>query len=289
MAYKIVFAFLKLISRLPFWVLHLKSDFIYLLLYYVIGYRKKVILNNLAIAFPNQTSRENKKIARKFVRHFADFLIESLKTLSISEKELQKRYIYKNQQLIQNQIDAGKSILIVAGHVANWEWLFYYGKVCGIYSWAAYSPLKNVIFDNLMVTNRERYGSKVFPSKKAANMLVQFAKEGKQFANMLVADQSPTANYKYRAKFFGQNVPFFNGAEAYAKKYHLPVFYVNIQKTARSKYEVEFIPITLNPQETEESWITSEYIRLMEENIYQAPENYLWSHRRFKHALTSKL
>ncbi len=289
MAYKIVFAFLKLLSRLPFWVLHVKSYFIYLLLYYVIGYRKKVILNNLAIAFPNQTSKENKKTARKFVHHFADFLIESLKTLSISEEELQKRYVYKNQHLVQDQIDAGKSIMVVAGHVANWEWLFYYGRVSGILSWTAYSPLKNPIFDKMMVANRERYGFKVFPSKKAANKFAQFAAEGKQFVNFLAADQSPTVNYKYRAKFLGQDVPFFIGAETYAKKYDLPVFYANVQKTGRSKYEVKFIPITLNPQETEQSWITSEYIRLMEENIYQAPENYLWSHRRFKHAQTSKV
>lgn len=289
MAYKIVFAFLKLISRLPFWVLHLKADFIYLLLYYVIGYRKKVILNNLAIAFPNNTNKENKKTARKFVHHFADFLIESLKTLSISEQELQKRYVFNNSQLIQDQINAGKSIMVVAGHVANWEWMFYYAKVCGILSWTAYSPLKNPIFDKMMVTNRERYGFKVFPSKKAVNKFVQFAAEGKQFINFLAADQSPTANYKYRAIFLGQDVPFFIGAETFAKKYDLPVFYANIQKTARSKYEVKFIPITMKPQETESSFITSEFIRLMEENIYQAPEYYLWSHRRFKHAQTSKV
>lgn len=287
MTYKIVFAFLKLLSRTPFWCLHRISDFFYILLYYVIGYRKKVILNNLIIAFPEHSLRENKRIAKKFVRHFADFLIESLKTLSISEKELQDRYIYTNQHIVQKYIDDGRSIMVVTGHTANWEWMFYYGRVSGILSWTAYSPLSNLIFDKLMVINRERYGFKVVPSKRAANSFIQMKKEGTQFVNFLMSDQSPPANYKYRTSFLGQDVPFYIGPEVYAKKYDLPVFYASIRKTSRSKYTVTFIPITSDPQKTEQSWITSEYIRLMEEDIHRAPEHYLWSHRRFKHATIS--
>ena len=287
MIYKIVFAFLKLLSRLPFWCLHRISDGFYVLLYYVIGYRKKVILRNLAIAFPDNSLKENKKIAKKFVRHFADFLIESLKTLSISERELQKRYVYINEHLALEQIEAGKSLMMVAGHYANWEWLFYLKKVTKVLTWAAYTPLSNSIFDKLMAANRERYGFKVVPSRKAAYALAQFNKEGTQFVNCLMADQSPRANYKYRAVFFGKEVPFFMGPEAYAKKYDLPVFYGRIKKVARSKYTAELIPITLKPQETEAGWITAEYIRLMEEDIRSEPEYYLWSHRRFKHAASS--
>jgi len=288
MAYKIIFVFLKLLSRLPFWCLHLISDFLYLLLYYVIGYRKKVILSNLSIAFPNNSLKENKKIAKKFVKHFADFLIESLKTLSISEKELQKRYVYINEHLALEQIKAGKSLMMVTGHYGNWEWLFYLRKITKILSWAAYTPLSNRIFDKLMVTNRERYGFKVVPSKKAASTLVRYNKKGTQFVNCLMSDQSPRKDYKYRAVFLGKEVPFFIGPEAYAKKYNLPVFYGRIKKIARSKYTAEIIPITVSPQETKDGWITSEYIRLMEEDIKNAPEYYLWSHRRFKHASFAK-
>lgn len=244
-------------------------------------------MSNLAIAFPKNSLAENKKIARKFVRHFADFLIESLKTLSISEKELKKRYVYINQDLAQKEIDAGKSLMMVAGHFANWEWLFYYAKVTGVLSWAAYTPLSNPIFDRLMVANRERYGFKVFPSRKAATTLARMHQEKIQFVNCLMADQSPRADYKYRAQFLGKDVPFFMGPEAYAKKYNLPVFYGSIKKVGRSKYTVEVIPITVDPESTAQGWITSEYIRLIEKDIQEVPEHYLWSHRRFKHAAKS--
>ncbi|MBN2236170.1 MAG: lysophospholipid acyltransferase family protein, partial [Bacteroidales bacterium] len=150
--------------------------------------------------------------------------------------------------------------------------------------WTAYSPLSNPIFDKMMVTNRERYGFKVVPSRKAASMLQTLHAEGTQFVNCLMSDQSPRANYKYRTKFLGKDVPFFLGPEAYAKKYNLPIMYGRIKKIARSKYTAEIIPITLNPQDTPDGWITSEYIRLMEEDIKNAPMHYLWSHRRFKHA-----
>ncbi|MDA3906463.1 MAG: lysophospholipid acyltransferase family protein [Bacteroidales bacterium] len=287
MVYKVVFIFLKLLSRLPFWCLHRISDVLYLLLYYIIRYRRKVIFSNLAIVFPDHSILENAIIAKKFVRHFSDFLVESLKTLSISEKELKERYIYLNHELIQKQIENGKSIMLVTGHNGNWEWLFYYGQVTNVLSWAAYTPLSNPVFDKLMVINRERYGFKVVPSKKAANKFAQLNSEKMQFVNCLMSDQSPSANYKYRATFLGKDVPFFIGPEAYSKKYDLPVFYGSIRKVARSKYAAEFIPISMNPKEEDEGWITSEYIRLLELDIHREPENYLWSHRRFKHAKTS--
>ncbi len=287
MTYKIVFTFLKLLSRLPFWCLHRISDFFYVLLYYVIGYRKKVIFSNLSIAFPDNSLKENKKIAKKFVRHFADFLIESLKTLTISEKEIQQRYVYSDKHNTYKQIYDGRSLMSVAGHYGNWEWMIYLNKITNIFSWAAYTPLSNPVFDKLMVANRERFGFKVIPSGKAAASLSRFNKEGTQFINCLLADQSPRADYKYRAVFFGQDVPFYMGPEAYAKKYDLPVIYGRVKKVARSKYTIDLIPITLKPQETEAGWITAEYIRLMEEDIRKAPEYYLWSHRRFKHAASS--
>lgn len=245
-------------------------------------------MDNLAIAFPDNTLSENKKIARKFVRHFADFFMESLKTLTISEKELNKRYVYLNPEIMLNEINKGKSILFTASHYANWEWLFYFGKITGIYTWVAYSPLSNPIFEKLMVFNRERYGLKVIPSKKTASNLSHLMSVGVQNVNCLMADQSPPANYKYRATFLGKDVPFFMGPEAYAKKYDLPIFYGSVKKVGRSKYTLEMIPISIKPQETEAGWISSEYIRLIEADIRNAPEYYLWSHRRFKHAAKSE-
>lgn len=284
MGYRIVFELLKLLSRLPFWCLHRISDLLFLVLYYLIGYRRNVILNNLAIAFPANSIKENKKIARKFVRHFADIVVESVKTLTISEKELQKRYIYINQHLVQDEINTGRSIMMVAGHFANWEWLFYYANITGVLTWAAYKPMSNPIFDKLMVVNRERFGFKVIPSEKSADSLAQFNSENTQNVNCLMADQTPHEDYKYRALFLGKDVPFFIGPESYAKKYDLPIFYGSIKKVGRSKYTVKVIPITLHPHETKLGWITDEYIRLIEEDIRDVPEHYLWSHRRFKHA-----
>ncbi len=282
--YALFFKSLKLVSRLPFWCLHRISDFLYFVLYYLVRYRKNVIATNIRTAFPNNTAKENKKIAKKFVRHFGDFLMETLKTLSISEKQLQKRYKYHKLDLIQDQLNSGKNVMVLAAHMANWEWIFYASQLLKGNFWTAYSPLKNAVFDKLMVNNRERYGFKVVPSKKVAQTFVELERNKKQYINCLMSDQSPLAHYKYRAVFLGQDVPFFIGPEVYSTKYNLSVFYLSIKKVARSKYEAELIPITINPQKTEKGWITSEYIRLMEQDIKNNPEYYLWSHRRFKHA-----
>jgi len=285
MLFKIVFAFLKLIARIPFWCLHLISDILYLVLYYGIQYRKKVILSNLAIAFPENSLTDNKKTAKKFMRHFADFLSESLKGISITDKELHKRYKYLNAALIKDEIAKDKSIILLIGHYGNWEWLVAnLGRVFGILGWAAYKPLSNPLFDKLMVANREQFGFKVIPSGKSAAALKQFCEKGTQFINLLAADQSPPVNYKYRTKFLGQNVPFFIGPEVYAKRYDLSVFYGRILKKSRSNYTVEFIPITMNAAQTDDTWITSQYIKSLEEDIKNTPDYYLWSHRRFKHA-----
>ncbi len=284
MLYKIVFALLKTLSRLPFWCLHRIADILFFILYYLIGYRKKVIMNNLNIIFPEKDSKELKKIAKKFVWNFADFLVESLKTLSITEKQLQQRYVFKNPDLIQKEIDAGKNSMILAGHFINWEWMFYFSRVTKILTWTAYTPLSNPIFDKLMVLNRERFDFKVVPSKIAAKTFGEFNSEGRQFVNCLMSDQSPQSKYKNRAIFLGKDVPFYIGPEAYAKKYNLSLFYAKIIKQGRSRYTIDFIPITLNPKNTDSNWITSEYIRLLEEDIQQQPSNYLLSHRRFKHA-----
>lgn len=284
MIYKFVFAFLRLLSRLPFWFLHGLADVFFVLLYYVIGYRRKVIMANLAVVFPENTLRQNKKIARKFTRHFADFLIESLKTLSISEKALKKRYMYKNNSLIMEQLNKGKSVVIVAGHYGNWEWISYFAKLTDVFTWAAYAPLTNRVFDRLMVNNRQRYGFTMVPSSKVSGLFRTLVSENKHFVNCLLADQSPQAKYKYRTQFLGQDVPFYIGTEVYAKKYNLAVFYGRIKKIARSKYVAEMVPITINAPETPNGWITSEYIRLLEKDIREEPAYYLWSHRRFKHA-----
>jgi len=261
------------------------SDVFYYLLFYVIKYRKKVIIENIKIAFPENTIRENHDVARKFVKHFADFLIESLKTLSIKEEVLRKRYVFLNPEIVQDFVKQERSPLVLASHYGNWEWMFYYPQITKVETWAAYTPLSNPIFDRLMVMNRERYGLKVVPSKQAAANYVRLKNEGVTYVNCMASDQSPAAHYKNRAEFLGKNVPFFAGPEAYAKKFNLPVFYSRIRKVARSKYTLEHILITDDPSNTEPNWITSEYIRLMEEDIKRAPEFYLWSHRRFKHAM----
>ncbi len=284
MTYKIVFAFIKLLSRMPFWCLYIISDIFYLLLYYVVKYRRKVILSNLAITFPSNTLIENKIIARKFTRHFADVLLETFKLTSLSPEKAKKIFHYSNPELIEEELKKQKNIMILPGHMGNWESIFAFALYTEVKNFAAYAPLSNSFFNRMMKSNRERFGCKAVSAALISDEIKTNVEQKIQFINFLVADQSPPSNYSFRSRFFGQDVPFFFGPEAYAIKYNQSVFFAHTRKTKRSRYIINFIPITSESQKNSPQWITNEYIRLLEVAISENPEHYLWSHRRFKHA-----
>jgi KDO2-lipid IV(A) lauroyltransferase len=284
LAFAITYPFIYLLSRLPMRVLYALSDFFFFLMYNVIGYRKKVVLENLKLAFPKKSEEERKKIAKDFFKHLTDLIMESVKAFSISEKEISKRYTYKNPELVNNFTKQGRSIALVAAHQANWEWsislpLVLDGNVSG-----AYTKLGNPYFEKVVRSSREKYGIIGYKTSETVKGMQKNFAEKTQGLYILLSDQSPQLHKTfYWNEFFGIQVPMHTGAEMLAKRFDLVVINYITRKVKRGYYETEFQLITDTPKEFEDYQITDKYTRLTENNIKQQPALYLWSHKRFKH------
>jgi KDO2-lipid IV(A) lauroyltransferase len=282
--FAITYPIIWLFSRLPMRVLYIKSDIFFFLIYYVFGYRKKVVLQNISYAFPEKSKAEKKKIAKKFFHHFTDLFVESIKAFSISEKQVVKRYTYKNPELIEKYIKEGKSIALVGAHLANWEWSFNLPLFIDCKINGAYTSLGNKYFDKIVKNSREKFGYNCYKSSKTVRAIHRDYSNKIQGVYLLLSDQSPQLEHTvYWQKFLNVNVPIYTGAESLAKRFNLVVINCLTKKIKRGYYEAEFQLITDKPNEFENYKITDKYIKLTEENIKNQPEFYLWSHNRFKH------
>ena len=280
LSYPIIWCF----SILPMRLLYIISDFLYLIVYFIFGYRKAIVLENLKIVFPNKSEKQRKTIAKQFYRHFTDNFVETIKAISIGEKEILKRYQYQNPALVKELLAKGKSIAFVSAHQANWEWSVNAPLVLNANVKGAYTTIGNRYFDKIVKASRERFGFKCYPSSKTVKAIFNDFKNKTQSIYLLISDQSPQLKYtQYWTSFFGVKVPFHIGAENLAKKFDLAVVFCATKKIRRGYYNTEFELITPSPKTHKNFEITEHYISLTEQLIKTQPECYLWSHKRFKH------
>lgn len=271
------------VSYLPFGLLYFISNIVFFLTYHVVGYRKEVVRNNLRRAFPEKSEEELKSIEKKFYKHFADFLMESIKSISISEKEILKRCHIINPEVPQKYYKQGKSVLVLCGHYNNWE---YYAvglaQQMQHKTRAAYQPLNNTFFNGTIKRIRERYGIRMV----AINEIPRVFEEMKNDLTMtvMVNDQSPSKpKAAHWNEFLGIETGWMMGAEKLAKRYEYPVLFGCIRKTKRGFYEVTFYEITDNPTNLKEGEILDRHTELLEMVVRENPQYWLWSHRRWKH------
>ena len=279
--YYIVYPVLYFVSLLPFFILYLISDFIAFLLYQVIRYRKKVVMSNLAIAFPDKSTEERIKIAKRFYQYFTDTFIESLKFISISKKELLKR-VTGSFDLINSLIDKGDNINLMAGHQFNWEYAnLLYSINLKIPFVGIYMPVENKIFNKIFLDVRSRYGTILISAPDFKNKMHDVFK--KQYLLGLAADQNPgNPSSAYWLLFFGRPTPFAAGPEKGAIKNNAAVVYVGFNKIKRGHYNFTTTLLTEQSATTKTGELTCLYRDILEKTIKQDPANYLWSHRRFK-------
>lgn len=279
-----VYPILWVFSRFPFFILHRISDFFFLLIYYVIGYRKKVVLNNLKIAFPHKSSKELTSIRRKFYRHFVDIFIEMIKTFSISKKEIEKRYKYVNKEIFREIEALDKSVIMIGSHYANWEWIVNIASYTDLHCVGAYTRLTNPFFDKLIKTNRSRFGSEFVQTSKTIKKLLDYKKEDRKCIYGLLSDQSPHISKTHHwGNFLNAKVPIHTGAEMLAKKHDFAVVYMSVKKVKRSYYEISYEIMTDNAKSYNNYEITDHFLRKAEKQIYETPEYYFWTHKRFKY------
>lgn len=283
--FAITYPIIWVLSRLPMRILYIKSDIFFFLIYHVIGYRKTVVLENLKLAFPNKPEQELLRIRKKFFKHLMDLLMESVKAFSISEKEILKRYTYKNPELVNKYAKEGRNIALVGAHQANWEWSTSLALVLNIDVLGAYTKLNNKYFEKAVRKSREKFGVIGYKTSDMIKGMKQRFSKKEKGAYILLSDQSPQPHKTYYwREFFNIKVPVHTGAEMLSKRFDLVVINYVAKKVKRGHYEVEFQLITDQPKEFENYQVTDRYTELTEKNILEQPEFYLWSHKRFKHS-----
>lgn len=284
LAYVIIYPFLWIISILPFRLLYVFSDCLFVFVYYIIGYRKKVVKANLKLVFPEKPEKEIQSIAKKFYHHLCDMIVESIKSLTISEATMNKRFTFTNVDELKKYEKQHKSVVLMSSHYANFEWSFILQRYINFKGYAIYKRLANKYFDKLIKKIRAKYNSHLITNKESIKVLLKAKQKGELTINGFVADQSPKINKAYHwNNFLGIKVPIHTGAEMLAKRLNMTVVFMDIQKIKRGYYNAKFTTIAENPQEFENYQITDEFIKLAEKQIYDAPEYYLWTHKRWKH------
>ena len=272
------------VSRLPFPVIYFFSDILKFLLQYVIRYRRDVTRRNLTHSFPEKSAQEIKKIEDRYYRNLADVILEVIKLEAVSKNSLMKRFSFEGLEIMQDAFNHGRSVLVATGHLGNWEWM---GTVLGMSlkekGFAIIKPLAEKHFHDYLISLRHRFNQdSTIDFQHTLRRLVRNKKEMLTF-NVFASDQTPTkADINHWKTFLNKETPFYTGIEKLAKSLDFSVVFMNISRTSRGRYKGEIRLITDNPVSMKELEITDIYIKMLEEAIINQPDNWLWSHRRWK-------
>lgn len=274
---------LNCLSLFPLPLLYLLADFIYYLIYYVFGYRRKVVEENLRNAFPEKSSEQVEIISKKYYRHLSSVMVEIIKMSSMSGTELQRRIPFKNLHLMKKYLDAGIGVLGCSAHYGNWEW----GTLAlqlqiDAEIYPIYKPVSNVAFNNWFNRIRSRFGNHMIPMRQTLRAITESKNRPTIF--LFATDQTPQkSESSYWLNFLNQPTSVLPGLEKIAIRTNRPIFYLKSKVIRRGYYEVECIPLCMEPALTQEGEITKLHVRMLEQVIEEEPAYWLWSHRRWKH------
>jgi Kdo2-lipid IVA lauroyltransferase/acyltransferase len=273
-----------IITLLPLPVLYIFSDLLYFILYYIVSYRRKVVALNLKNSFPEKTDDELKTIEKKFYRHLADIIIETLKLTHMSQSTQRKRFTYTNLGIIDKLREEKRDVVAVLGHYNNWEWptlLPYYFKYQTI---IIFKPLQNKYFNNFINNQRSKFGILLTPTSHVIRDIIKFKINGINTLSIFISDQIPAwGDIKFWTTFLNQDTAVFTGAGKIAAKYDMAVLFFHIQKLKRGHYNLDVELLHDHTKGLSENLITETHVRRLEEIIREKPEYWIWSHRRWKH------
>jgi Kdo2-lipid IVA lauroyltransferase/acyltransferase len=282
--YYISLPFIYLLAVLPFPLLYLFSDFVYIILYHLLGYRRKIVHQNLINSFPEKTPKEIGEIEKRFYRYFCDLFLETFKTLTISKEDMVKHceFVPETLSIFSQLAEENQSFMIVMGHFGNWEWGGNTFSIrCRHQLYVIYHPLTNRYFNGLVYRMRTRFGTRLIPMKDTLKDMLKNRNE--LTATAFIADQTPLPDRAYWMQFLNQDTPVFLGIEKIALKIRYPIVYISIRRVKRGYYRVFADRIELPSQIEKTGAITEIHARKLEGDIRSQPENWLWTHRRWKH------
>lgn len=287
--YAPLYAFLWVLSLLPFGVLYLLSDLLFFPLFYIVRYRRKLVFKNMRDAFPDLSDKEVKRMEKAFYHHLCDYAVETVKLLHISDKSVKERFRMENIELLQKSVDNNEQVILMLGHFGNWEY------IPSIRIWLdapenaalgeVYRPLNNKWFDAFFLKLRSRFGTVNIPKRDVLREMILYKRNNIPAVIGFMADQTPSrANIYYWTEFLNhKDTPVLTGIERIAKKLGCTLIYTDIIKIKRGYYKIVFELITKTPADYKDFELTEMYIRRMEKTIERAPEYWLWTHNRWKH------
>lgn len=286
----ITLPFIYLISILPFWLMYLLSDFLYLIVFKLFNYRRKVVITNLKNSFPEKTQKEIKKIARDYFHFFCDWLLEMIKAITISKEESIKRCHLTDTKVLDDLAKQEKQIIYVMGHMGNFE----YGGPDMEFNTpyhlnVIYKPQANEYFNRLINKKRMRFGPSLIPMATVFREMVKMKNSPILNATAFIADQTPSPVSAYWTTFLNQDTPIFWGTEIIARKLNFPVVFLSTKRTKRGFYEMTPELLCENPKDTDKGELSEMHTRRLEKDIIAQPEIWLWSHRRWKHKRPAEL
>jgi KDO2-lipid IV(A) lauroyltransferase len=273
---------LYLVSLLPFWVLYLISDFLFLVIFYLVGYRRKVVQENLQNAFPEKAIEERRAIEREYFRYLCDLIVETVKMFTISKKELYRRMTGANSNVVLDALARGKSVIGAVGHYGNWEIAgLRLSSELKVPAVIVYKPLTNEVFDKAFLKMRSRFGAKLVTMKNTLRTMMEYRRT--PTFNVLVSDQTPVKNeLNYFTEFLNQETAVFLGIEKLAKLINCVVIFCDIRRVKRGYYKCTLVPLFDDPKNTAPHEITNAHVKYLEKVIREEPAYWLWSHRRWK-------
>lgn len=283
----IVLSFWYLLSLLPLKVLYFLSDILYYLVYYILKYRRVVVRDNLVNSFPNKTTKEIVKIEKEFYSFFCDYIVETIKLLSISKDELKSRMSFSGIDDIEKEmISKNRNFCFVyLGHYCNWEWIAslpYWTSddfLCG----QIYHPLRNKAFDKLFLKLRNQFGGTSIPMKETLRKIIELKRAKQKTIIGFISDQAPKwSSIHHWTPFFNRETPVFTGTEKIGKQVNALIYYADVKRVKRGFYHCQFKPFFDNPNDIEDFQITDAYMKNLEQMISAEPQYWLWSHKRWK-------
>ena len=264
LVYILVYPFLWIISVLPFKLLYLFSDGVYVLIYHVIGYRKKTVTSNLRLVFPDKSKQEIASIRKRFYHHLCDMFLEMIKTMTISENELKKRFKITNPEEFKRLESLDKSVILIFGHYASWEWSIVIQNYINFKGFAVYKKLANTYFDKLVKRIRSKFNTTLISTKETILVINEHESKNIKSITGFISDQSPRLT----------------------KDVYFSTTYLKVKKVKRGFYEAEIITLAENSNDYPDYQLTDMFLKEVEKQIYEAPEYYFWTHKRWKHKRT---
>ena len=280
----IAYPLLLLISILPFRILYILSDVICFFVYRVIGYRKKVVRSNLALALPHLSDEERLIVEKKSYKHLCDMFLEMIKTMTISKKEMDKRFTYKNLDEYKNLEKEGKSIALMLAHYASYEWVVSMNSKVSFKGYGIYKKVNNKYFDSLVRRIRSKFDAELISIDKTAEVIASNYANNIKSTYGFASDQSPQLRgITHWHKFMGIDVPVYVGGELLSKKFDMNMMFLKVSKLKRGFYEAEFELLSNDVKSVPNFELMNTFLEKVEQQIIEAPEYYLWTHRRWKH------